>query len=92
MDPQGELQRSAGLWPGTTSSFEVHGATVSALIFRGNCCEPDRLAAYLQFLAEGKTTEEVVQNRRSWKHSGLSVDQSVRLEAGDPEGVQRLIQ
>ena len=31
-------------------------------------------------------------NIRSWKHSGFSVDQSVRLEAGDQEGVQRLIQ
>lgn len=43
-------------------------------------------------LAEGKITAEVVQNIRSWKHSGFSVDQSVRLEAGDQEGVQRLIQ
>jgi len=37
-------------------------------------------------------TEEVVANMRSWKQSGFSVDQSVRLEAGDQEGVQRLIQ
>ena len=43
-------------------------------------------------LAEGKITQEVVQNIRSWKHSGFSVDQSVRLEAGDTEGIQRLIQ
>ena len=43
-------------------------------------------------LAEGKITEEVVANMRSWKHSGFSVDQSVRLEAGDQEGVQRLIE
>jgi hypothetical protein len=43
-------------------------------------------------LAEGKITDEVVQNIRSWKHSGFSVDQSVRLEPGDQEGVQRLIQ
>ena len=43
-------------------------------------------------LAEGKITREVVQNIRSWKHSGFSVDQSVRLEAQDQEGVQRLIQ
>jgi hypothetical protein len=43
-------------------------------------------------LAEGKITEEVVQNIQSWKHSGFRVDQSVRLEAGDEEGVQRLIQ
>ncbi len=53
-------------------------------------------------LAKGKITEEVVQNIRSWKHSpppprlrragGFSVDQSVRLEAGDREGIQRLMQ
>ncbi len=28
----------------------------------------------------------------SWKHSGFSVDQSVRLQAEDQEGVRRLIQ
>ena len=43
-------------------------------------------------LAEGKITEEVVANIRSWRHSGFSVDQSVRLEGGDQQGVQRLIQ
>ena len=37
--------------------------------------------------AEGKITEEVVANIRSWKHSGFSVEQSVRLEAGDQKGV-----
>ncbi|MBM3884057.1 MAG: hypothetical protein FJ387_30855, partial [Verrucomicrobia bacterium] len=37
-------------------------------------------------------TEEVVANIRSWRHSGFSVDQSVRLEGGDQQGVQRLIQ
>lgn len=43
-------------------------------------------------LAEGKITEDVVANMRSCKHSGFSVDQSVRLEAGDQQGVQRLIE
>ena len=43
-------------------------------------------------LDEAKITEEVVANIRSWKHSGFSVDQSVRLEAGDEEGVERLMQ
>ena len=43
-------------------------------------------------LAEGKITEDIVANIRSWKHSGFSVDQSVRLEAGDQKGVQRLIE
>ena len=42
--------------------------------------------------AEGKITEEVAANIRSWKHSGFSVDQSVCFEAGDSAGVQRLVQ
>ena len=42
-------------------------------------------------LAEGKITEEIVANIRSWQHSGFSVDQSVRVEAKDTEGIQRLI-
>jgi hypothetical protein len=43
-------------------------------------------------LAEGKITEEIVANIRGWQHSGFSVDQSVRVEAGDTEGLQRLIE
>jgi hypothetical protein len=43
-------------------------------------------------LAEGKITEEIVANIRSWQHSGFSVDQSVRVEAKDTEGLQRLIE
>jgi hypothetical protein len=43
-------------------------------------------------LAEGKITEEVVANIRSWEQSGLSVDQSVRVETKDTEGLQRLIE
>ena len=43
-------------------------------------------------LTEGKITPEVVQGMRSWQHSGFSVDQSVRLEAGDSQAIQRLIQ
>ena len=43
-------------------------------------------------LGEGEINDEVVAYIRSWKHSGFSVDQSVRLEVGDREGIQRLIQ
>jgi hypothetical protein len=43
-------------------------------------------------LAEGKITEEIVANIRGWQHSGFSVDQSVRVEAQDTEGLQRLIE
>jgi Putative transposase len=43
-------------------------------------------------LAEGKITEEIVANIRSWQHPGFSVDHSVRVEAGDSQGIQRLIE
>ena len=33
-------------------------------------------------LPEGKIIENVAAHIRSWKHSGFSVDQSVRLEVG----------
>ena len=36
-------------------------------------------------LAEGRITEAVVANIRSWRHSGFSVDQSVRWEAADQQ-------
>jgi hypothetical protein len=49
-------------------------------------------AVFDLLLAEGKITGEVVANIRSWRHSGFSVDQSVGLEAGDAEGIQRLIE
>jgi hypothetical protein len=39
-----------------------------------------------------QVTKDVVANIRSWKHSGFSIDQSMRLEAGDQEGVQRLVE
>jgi hypothetical protein len=43
-------------------------------------------------VSEGKITPEVVAEMKAWKHSGSSVDQSVRLEAGDREGISRLVQ
>jgi len=43
-------------------------------------------------LDEHKITEDVAANIRSWKHSGFSVDNSVRTEASDHNGMQRLIE
>ena len=45
----------------------------------------------LIYLAEDKIQPEVVENMRSWPHSGSSVDQSVYLPAGDRAGIERLI-
>jgi hypothetical protein len=44
------------------------------------------------YLSEGKIEPEVMENMRSWEHSGFSVDQSVLLAAGDRSGIERLVQ
>jgi hypothetical protein len=49
-------------------------------------------AVFDLLLSEGKITEEVVANIRSWRHSGFSVDQSVRIEAQDNDGLQKLVE
>jgi hypothetical protein len=43
------------------------------------------------YLAEDKIEPEVVENMRTWPHSGFSVDQSVFLPAGDRAGIERLV-
>ncbi len=43
-------------------------------------------------LEAGKIKLELVEQIRSWKHSGFSVDGSVRLVAGDRAGLYRLAQ
>ncbi len=43
-------------------------------------------------LAEDKIEPEVVENMRSWPHSGFSDDQSVFLPANDRAGIERLVQ
>jgi hypothetical protein len=49
-------------------------------------------AVFTLYLAEEKIEPAVVENMRSWEHSGFSVDQSVFLPAGDQAGIERLIQ
>ncbi len=39
---------------------------------------------------EGRISREVIDQMRSWKHSGFSVDTSVALDAGDTAGLQRV--
>jgi len=51
-----------------------------------------REAVFALYLAEDKIKPEVVENMRTWGHSGFSVDQSVFLPAGDLAGIQRLMQ
>ena len=49
-------------------------------------------AVFALYLAEEKIEPEVVENMRSWEHSGFSVDQSVLLPAGHQAGIERLVQ
>ena len=42
-------------------------------------------------LREKKIDQEVVRSMRQWLHSGFSIDDSLRIAAGDEEGMQRLI-
>jgi len=49
-------------------------------------------AVFELYLAEEKIEPEVVENMRTWQHSGFSVDQSVFLPAGDQAGIERLVQ
>ncbi len=49
-------------------------------------------AVFALYLAEEKIEPEVVENMRTWEHSGFSVDQSVLLAAGDQAGIERLVQ
>jgi hypothetical protein len=48
-------------------------------------------AVFALYLAEDKIEPEVVENMRTWPHSGFSVDQSVYLPAGDKPGIERLV-
>ena len=49
-------------------------------------------AVFELYLAEEKIEPAVVENMRTWPHSGFSVDQSVYLPAGDQAGIERLVQ
>ena len=40
---------------------------------------------------EPEIEPEVVENMRSWPHSGFHVDQSVFLAAGNRAGIERLM-
>ena len=47
-------------------------------------------AVFSLLLDTGRIEPALVSQMRSWRHSGFSVDRSVRLRAGDRGGIQRL--
>lgn len=48
-------------------------------------------AVFALYLAEARIEAEVVENMRSWEHTGFSVDQLVLVPAGDQAGMERLV-
>ena len=51
-----------------------------------------REEVFALYLAEGKIDAGLVENMRSWPHSGFGADQSVLLAAGDRAGIERVVQ
>lgn len=49
-------------------------------------------AVFDLLLKEGRINQQVVDQMRTWRHSGFSVDKSVRIEAGDAAAIERLTQ
>jgi hypothetical protein len=43
-------------------------------------------------MKEGKITSEIVENMKSWEHSGFSINDQVYIEKEDKQGIQRVIQ
>ena len=43
-------------------------------------------------LKEGEITQDVVDNMKTWKHSGFSVNKNVLIKANDKRGLERLVQ
>jgi hypothetical protein len=77
----------------TCGAFTPQGEFLEAPQFDAErLCAAWREAVFALYLAEGKIEPEVVENMRTWPHSGFSVDQSVLLPANDRPGIERLVQ
>ena len=56
-------------------------------VFKNRAVEFWQERVFALLLDEHKISEEVAGSMRGWKHSGFSVDTSVRIEAGDKAGM-----
>jgi hypothetical protein len=72
----------------TESGYFVHIPYVCRL--RATELWQEKVFALL--MEEGRIDREVAAMIKSWKHTGFSVDNSVRIEAGDRDGMLRLIE
>ena len=61
-------------------------------IFNHRAVEFWQERVFALLLNEHKINDEIAGSMRGWKHSGFSVDISVRIEKGDHAGMQRLVE
>jgi hypothetical protein len=61
-------------------------------IWRHRAAEIWQEKVFELLLDEFKIDLDTAANMRQWKHSGFNVDHSVRIEAGDHAGMQRLVE
>ena len=61
-------------------------------VFKNRAVEFWQERVFALLLDEHKINDEIAASMRGWKHSGFSVDNSVRIERGDKAGMQRLIE
>ena len=75
-----------GVFTGTGHFVHIPG------IWRHSAAEILQDKVFDLLLDEFKIDLETAANMRQWKHSGFNVDHSVRIEAGDHVGMQRLVE
>jgi len=61
-------------------------------IFKNRAEEFWQERVFALLLDEHKINDDIAGSMRGWKHSGFSVDNSVRIERGDKAGMQRLVE
>ena len=61
-------------------------------VFKNRAVEFWQERVFALLLDEHKINDEIAASMRGWKHSGFSIDNSVRIERGDKAGMQRLIE
>jgi hypothetical protein len=61
-------------------------------VWRFCACEIWQEKVFQLLLDEQKIDLQTVSSMRSWRHSGFSIDNSVRLEANDHDGIRRLVE
>ncbi|MBN1307785.1 MAG: hypothetical protein JXA18_07705 [Chitinispirillaceae bacterium] len=69
-----------------------NGSKTSFYLPRNNGASPFSKKVFDFLIDEGRIDRETAAMIKSWRHTGFSVDNSVRIEADDYDGMQRLIE